>query len=110
MTTTLRNFSILNVKGVKVAVTDTTQRIALRANGGEDIMIVNRSAVSIYVVTGKGDVAAIKSSGASPSMEILPGEKGVYSRGSSGGNTTHIAFIADVAGPSNIVFYQGEGI
>lgn len=110
MTTTLRNFSIQNVKGIKVAVTGATQRIELERSGGDDIMIVNRSGVSIYVVTGDATIAAMDSSEVNPSMEILPGEKGIYHKGRSEGNTTHISFIADVAGPSDVVFYQGEGI
>lgn len=107
MTTTLRNFSIRGAKGIKVAVTNVTQRIELVHSGGDDIMIVNDSAVSIYVETGDVTVVARDSSADNPSMEILPGEKGIYNRGPS---STRIAFIADVAGPTNIVFYQSEGI
>ncbi len=98
------NFSIRNATGIPVAVTPTSQAIMLPNRSAVDLMIVNQSQTTVFVTTGDENIVAVKD----VSMPVLPGEKGIYSKGPSGGNTTHIALVTDVANVSVMVF-QGQG-
>ncbi len=98
------NFSIRNATGIPVAVTPTSQRIMLPNRTAVDLLIVNQSQTTVFVTTGDENIVADKD----VSMPVLPGEKGVYSKGPSGGNSTHIAFVTDVSNV-DIVFFQGQG-
>ncbi len=100
-----RNFSLLNVEMVTASLTTVSQAFELGNRGAEDVMLVNTSQRIVYARTGPANVVAI----ASKSMPILPGEKGIYSRGPAGGTATHIAFVMD-SGVGSIQFTTGQGI
>ncbi len=98
------NFSLRNATGIVVSVTPTSQAIMLPNRTAEDVMIVNQSQTTVFVTTGDENIVAVKN----VSMPILPGEKGVYSKGLAGGDTTHIAFVTDVSNV-DVTFFQGLG-
>lgn len=100
----IKNFSLLDAKNTAITVTVTTQRLELPIVDADDIMIINTSASkTVYARTGGDDVVADLDA-----MPILPGEKGVYSKGLSGGRTTHLALISESGSPIAYIV-QGSG-
>ena len=98
---TQKNFSLLNTRSQIIAVTSTSQRIRLERKA-DDIMLVNDSALTIFVRCGNKDVLADANA-----MPILAGEKGVYDKG--GNIATHLAFFLP-AGMASITVMQGRGV
>lgn len=103
MTVIIRNFSIENILSVSLTSSLVSQEFALDPNKGTDIMIINESLTeTIYVTTGPPGIEATLNS-----MPVLPGEKGIYDRGSATGGNKTFAYIAESVIPFKIV--QGEG-
>lgn len=105
MSTELKNFSILNVTSVPLTAGATSLTTDLsNTSGQEDIMLINLSVSDIlYVRTGKDDVEADATS-----MPVLPGEKGVYTKGQSQATITKLAYFAPV-GSVDFILVQGTG-
>jgi len=99
---TIKNFSLLNIVGLTVTATPTSARTEIDAADG-DIMLVNNTTSVIFVRTGTAQVEADVNA-----MPILPGEKGVYSKGKTGGTTRFIAYFVE-AGSADLVILQGLG-
>ena len=99
----IRNFSIANVQSTAVTVTTVSQRFPLTNKDAEDVMIVNNTISTVFVRTGDATVEADTSA-----MPVLPGEKGVYSKGLRLGTTTYIALVV-ASSTADIVFIQGQG-
>lgn len=102
-TNTVRNFSILNAQSIAITATVTTANFELPNIEEEDLMITNLSTATVFIRTGDDTVVADTSA-----MPLLPGEKGVYSKGLRGGRTTHIAALVE-SGTADIVVIQGVG-
>ena len=98
----IRNFPILNSEFTPLAATAVTARVKL-PNDAADIMFYNPNASIIYVRTGDDAVAATATA-----MPILPGEKGIYNRGGTPAQATHLAFISP-AGALTLHYAMGEG-
>lgn len=97
-----RNFPLLGATATQLTATASTQNVEIETDT-EDIMIVNSTTSIVYVRTGNSNVVADLNA-----MPILPGEKGIYNRGNTGGGTTHLAYIATIASlPFSII--QGSG-
>lgn len=99
----IKNFSILNAVFTPLAATAATARVKL-PNDAPDIMFYNPNASIIYVTTGDSNVEATDTA-----MPILPGEKGIYNRGGSPSQSTHLAFISP-AGALTLHMAAGEGL
>lgn len=102
-TTSVRNFSLLNAQSVTVTASDTTATVQLNSNTAIDIMLINNTTSTIFVRTGNSNVVADANA-----MPILPGEKGVYTKGNSGGSTSHLAYFV-AAGTADLTILQGDG-
>ena len=102
-TLSIVNFSLLGVQSTIVTATDTTQNIELSQVNQTDMMLINDTTVNIYARTGDSSVVADINA-----MPVLPGEKGVYSKGRSGGTTTHLAVFV-VTGTADLIIIQGAG-
>jgi len=99
----VRNFSLLGVQSTTITATSTTQNIALSQVNPTDVMLVNDTTTTIFARTGNSSVVADANA-----MPVLPGEKGVYSKGSTAGTTTHLAVFV-VSGTADIIVIQGMG-
>jgi len=93
-------FSLRDLKSVTISAAPAVT-VAPLPGEGDHLMLVNLSAVVIYVQTGDSTVTA-----SADAMPILPGEKGAYSKGQA---TTHIAAFV-VAGTADLVVLQGSGV
>ncbi len=100
--TTVRNFSLLNVTGTTVTATNISQRIPI-ASDKEDIMVVNNTTAVIFVRTGIDSVVADASA-----MPILQGEKAVYRKGTTAGTTEFLAYFVE-SGIADLTVLQGQG-
>ena len=99
----IKNFSILNATFTPLAATSASARAKL-PNDAPDIMLYNPNLFIVYVTTGDNAVVATVTG-----MPILPGEKGIYSRGGTPAQSTHVAYIT-VAAPGTLHMAMGEGL
>jgi len=102
-TFSVSNFSLLDAASTTINATPTTSRIELSNPGPPQVMVVNNTTTTIFVRTGNSLVVADANA-----MPILPGEKGVYSRGNTLGETTHLAAFATV-GAADLIVLEGSG-
>jgi len=103
MTQVIRNFPLLNAQITPLTATNVSQTTPLDNVGSQDIMVINDSTATVFVRTGPVTVVADANA-----MPILPGEKGVYSKGNSLGKTNTLAYFTE---SGNIMFsiIQGTG-
>jgi hypothetical protein len=87
---------------VNIAVNAGSQRVAVQSErSSSHVRIVNNSGVTIFVEFGDVTIVATVATG----LPIPAGAVEVLRL-----DTTHIAAIAAVAGPSTIYFTPGEGL
>lgn len=103
MSRTIRNFSLLNAVTTLLTATNVSQAETLDSRADADIMVINDSTSTIFVRTGDSTVVADATA-----MPILPGEKGVYDKGNTLGNTTTLSYFTETGSvPFRII--QGTG-
>lgn len=104
-TTQIQNFSINNAKSTNLTAINSSQTEALDTRPGRaDIMIINLSKTEIvFVATGNENVVA-----SANSMPVLPGEKGVYSKGADNITINTLAYFSPT-GSVDFTIVQAEG-
>ena len=102
-TINLRNFALAGVSSIALTAATPSANVALPDEEAPDIMVINEGTVTVFVKTGDSTVTADATS-----MPVLPGEKGVYSRGLREIPITHLAAFV-VTGTQAITIIQGSG-
>ena len=102
-TINLRNFALARVVSIPLVAATPSANVALPDEDAPDIMVVNEGTVTVFIKTGNSTVTADATS-----MPVLPGEKGVYSRGLREIPVTHIAAFV-LSGTQAITIIQGNG-
>lgn len=100
----LTNFA-LDAQSVTLSLTTIAQSIKLAEKSRSDVLLTNLSNQLMWIQTGPSDVVATQNS-----VPLLPGEKGVYSRGlKSATPATHLSARTDV-GAGSLVVVPGMGV